>query len=55
MLFEDSVGENLVEPEDVHRCKCLAVQLTSPGSVTLWSRDLANDKTNDQEVGSSTS
>jgi len=27
----------------------------SPGSVTLWSRDLANDKINDQEVVSSTS
>jgi len=36
-------------------CKSLAVQLTSTGSVTLWSRDLANDKINDQEVGSSTS
>jgi len=32
-----------------------AVQLTSPGSVTLWSRDLANDKINDQEIGNSTS
>jgi len=45
----------LGEPEDIHPCKCPAVQLTSPGSITLWSRDLANDQINDQEVRSSTS
>jgi len=28
---------------------------TSPGNVTLWSRDLANNKINDQEVGCSKS
>jgi len=34
-------------------CKGPTVQLTSPGCDTLWSRDLANDKITDQEVGSS--
>jgi len=41
--------------EDIHPCKGPVVQLTSPVSVTRWSRDLANDKINDQEVGSCTS
>jgi len=45
----------LGEPKDIDPRKGPAVQLASPGSVTLWSRDLASDKINDQEVVSSTS
>jgi len=47
--------ENVGKPEDIDPCKGPAVQLTSPGSVTLWSRELANGIVNDQEVGSGTS
>jgi len=41
--------------EDIDPCKGPAVQLTSTGSVTLWSRDQTNDIINDHEVVSSTS
>jgi len=40
----DGWGELGSEPENIHLCKGPAVQLTSPGSATLWSRELANDK-----------
>jgi len=48
-----TVGKNLGKPEDIHPCP--TIQLTNPDSVTLWNRDLDNDKINDQEIGSSTS
>jgi len=43
-------GENLGEPEDIDPCKGPAVQLTSPGSVSLWSRDWPMSKSTTRKL-----